>query len=244
MGHKDEAQQIIDDNITNDNVRLEYVSILEAQKKYAKAEEVIQDALTNNVGDRRMWRFQLGQIYELTNQINKLKQLLKDDLMSGNIQVYKEYKDLLVKNNEWKHEYPQLLTELEDNLGRYDYCEILLQEKEYTKLIDQLKKYNSMVMIRKYAPEIYQSAKIPVTDLYLKSVVIPQSNKKTATGPAQLASDISKFLNFSGDLKTTKKWVHQLRDRLGDNEKFRDAFDKMDDSISRYSPHSGRSLSD
>ncbi|AFR99236.1 tetratricopeptide repeat protein [Lentilactobacillus buchneri] len=244
LGHKDEAQQIIDDNITNDNVRLEYVSILEAQKKYAKAEEVIQDALTNNVGDRRMWRFQLGQIYELTNQINKLKQLLKDDLMSGNIQVYKEYKDLLVKNNEWKHEYPQLLTELEDNLGRYDYCEILLQEKEYTKLIDQLKKYNSMVMIRKYAPEIYQSAKIPVTDLYLKSVVIPQSNKKTVTGPAQLASDISKFLNFSGDLKTTKKWVHQLRARLGDNEKFRDAFDKMDDSISRYSPHSGRSLSD
>lgn len=234
LGHMDQAQQIIDDNINNEGVRAEYVSILEAQKNYAKAEEVVKDALRNNVGDPRMWQSKLGRIYELTNQKDKLKRLLKDDLMSGNIQMFKQYKNLLVKNHEWKSEYPHLLTELEGNLGRYAYCEILLQEKEYSKLINQLKKYHSMAMIRRYAPEIYKFARKPVAELYLNSVVIPQSKKKTASGPAQLASDVIKFLNFSGDLSTTKEWVQELKERLSQNKKFQDAFAKMDDSIGRF----------
>lgn len=234
LGHMDRAQQIIDDHMDNDTVLSEYVLILEAQKNFTKAEQVIQDAITRKVGDPRQWHSKLAQIYRLTNQDDKLKNLLKDELLSGNIHVYKQYKDFLVGKHEWKKEYPRLLDELEDNLGRYDYCEILLQEKEYTKLIDQLKKYNSMAMIRRYAPDIYKFAKQPVTELYLNSVVIPQSNKKTASGPAQLASDITKFLNFSKDLDTTKKWVKQLKGRLGKTGKFRDAFGKVDDSIDRF----------
>lgn len=233
LGHMDLAQEIIDAHLDNDMVCSEYVAILEATKDFKKAEQVIIGAIADNVGAPAVWRTRLAQLYRLTNQDNKLEQLLKDDLLRGNVLAFKEYKDLLVSQHRWEAEYPNLLAELEDNLGRYDLCEILLQEKEYTKLIGQLKKYNSMVMIRRYAPAIYKFAKKPVTDLYFESVVIPQSKKKTASGPAQLASDIIKFLNFSKDLNTTQKWVTQLKEKLGEKGNFRDAFDKIDNSIQK-----------
>ncbi|WP_082603060.1 tetratricopeptide repeat protein [Lentilactobacillus kisonensis] len=234
LGQTKRAQQIIDDNIDNEDVRSEYVAILEGSKNFPKAEAVIQDAINKKLGDPQQWRNRLARIYRQTNQTAKLRKLLKNQLLSGDIEAYDQYRELLVGMHEWKKEYPALLATLAAKLGRYDYCKILLKENAYSKIVDQLNKYKSMAMIRQYAPIIYKYEKKPITTLYLNSVVIPQSNKKTATGPVQLASDIIKFLNFSKDLKTTKRVIKQLKVRLGTGGRFRDAFSKIDDAIERF----------
>ncbi len=95
----------------------------------------------------------------MSDQKAKVIPLLRKRVLSHQTNAYELYKNIMIDDNLWEKIYPNFLKEMEKKLTRYEFGDILVTEKEYSKLLDQLKKYNSAPMIRKYLPELYPHRK-------------------------------------------------------------------------------------
>lgn len=217
------AKEIATANMDNDDVRHQWIGILLSQEKYQEAEKIALDAPRDYSNDRETWDDVLTTIYERSNQTEKLISLLKQRILSHQTSVYELYKGMLMDRHEWKKVYPEFLKQMEQKLTRYEFGDILVKEKESAKLFEQVKKYNSAPMFRKYLPNVYKAQKDEVTTLYHEMVIKSDSQKTTAGAPKQLQKDLENFLNVSNDGKTVQEWLNELKRQLRRQPKFLDS---------------------
>lgn len=67
--------------------------------------------------------------------------------LSGDLTFYDKLKALLISQESWNNVYTALLHECDIKLHYTQYMEILMKEREYTLLINQLKKNTSQIYI-------------------------------------------------------------------------------------------------
>lgn len=214
------AKEIATANMDIDDIRQQWVSFLESQENFDEAEKILLEAPRNNAWQKERWDDSLTGLYVMSDQKAKVIPLLRKRVLSHQTNAYELYKNIMIDDNLWEKIYPNFLKEMEKKLTRYEFGDILVTEKEYSKLLDQLKKYNSAPMIRKYLPELYPHRKKEVAALYYDKVVVPESKKDSANAPRQLRKDLDDFFEVSGDGKLVQRWIKQLQLQLADKPEF------------------------
>lgn len=217
LGDLGVAQEIAIANMDDDDVRKQWFFVLKSHHRYDEAKELALDVPRYR---RKDWDELLSNMYQELGETDELIALLRKRLLNHQTAVYQQYKQLLVECHEWQRVYPDLLKQLETKLSRYEYGDILALEREYSKLFEQLKKYQSAPMIRNYLRQIYPAVKDKMIPLYHDVVLIPQSQKTAANAPKQLEKDLSNFLEISHDATTVQKWVDELKQRLSGQTSF------------------------
>lgn len=137
---KKAARRYIDENLDVDELR--ELAVLEDIKvgNWENAERLCLDRIQ---GDNLHWRIAkwdglLREIYERSDQRDKLIAWTRRMLLLGDMESYGRLKKLLEKI--WEDEYPALLRDIANARPSYEYMRILALEKETALLMEQVKK--------------------------------------------------------------------------------------------------------
>lgn len=214
------AREIVSANPDNEVALDELITYLRSTQNFDEAEQLAINAPRDTREQKQKWDEVLSMIYMQSGESEKLLTLTKQQLMSHQKNIYGIYKRMLEQRGEWDKAYPELMTELEENLTRYEFGDILVTEENYPKLFEQLEKYHSAPMIRHYLEFIYPEMKKKMTDLYYKSVILPDTKKSSPSSPKQLSKDLTDFLKVSKDRNTVQTWLNQLTSQLAKKPKF------------------------
>lgn len=185
LGQRKQAEELMNLNLDNDQVRLFKINLACFEKEFKVAETLTLDKIDNasnaSVQYLKTWYACLDTIYKDTNQVQKRIESLKRILFKGDELSYHPLKHLLIEDGFWEDEYPGIIDTICKVFHYWDLAPILAEEKELAKLFILVKAHPEL--FKKYAKYIYSDYPEETNSLFKKEV----SNLES------LASDRKKY---------------------------------------------------
>lgn len=146
---KSAARAFIDARLETDAFRKLAIEEDMAEGHFDRAERLCLEKIARlelrGYGRPPEWWYILYDIYEKTNNRQKLISTAKSLLFQGDQSYYNKLKALYQQSGEWEQTYPVLRSELKLSLPTHSYMRILGQENEHVLLFEQVKEHSEAI---------------------------------------------------------------------------------------------------
>lgn len=177
------------------------------------------------IGLVREWRYYRYDAYKLSGQLDNQRNLALNFVLDGDFKYYSELKNTY-KQEEWKKIYTDILKLIEDEKKTFinSYTSILVEEKEFKKLLNYVKANpSSLILFYNY---LIPDFKNEVFDIF-KHYILDTASKATSRKDYHVVCNIIKKLSRAGGEDTAKEIIKILLSKYIQKPAFKDELLKI-----------------
>jgi len=155
--------EFINENLRYPKIReIAFASAL-SLNDFTEAEKLCVEAIaaeTRNYGISP-WLYKLYTVYEKAEKVNAMVETARKIVFLGDMKYYDILKSLLTEQGIWDNEYMGFIRDCETKMHSTGYMRVLAKEREFSLLLDQLKKDSSQVyeygelLVKEYPTDIW-----------------------------------------------------------------------------------------
>ena len=218
-------------NISVDELRIIAIEDAVEDKKFAEAEKLCQEKLVAQQAryyrknDPQDWNNILYEIYKVSDDTEKQATQAKHILLLGNEKFWDEMKKIYYKLGTWDENRNSLLDELRDSKKTICYRSVLVEEKEYKRLLADLMNnpydlfYYGNFLVKDYPDQIYNLCYNEISDHC--------ANARDRREYKKVTKQIEQLIKWNGT-DTAQKLIDDLRKLYPRRSALLDELDKIE----------------
>jgi hypothetical protein len=225
---EDQAAEFTRSNLNISSFREREIKAEIAAGNYTTAEQLATEGELKDNEWRGLvfkWKQLRYEVYKLSHQLDKQQNLAVEFVLDNIFKYYEELK-LTYTPIEWSQTYPHLLDRIERNKTTYQevYTQILVEEKEWAKLLEHVKKSPSrIVSFYKYLATAFPNEVYELFNLHIEFLASKASSRKDY----QNVTNVIRTFKKAGKDAPTQEIVRKLLDLYARKPAFQDELSKI-----------------